>query len=581
MFGLLGRYLKTFWKQMLLILVFTVGQAITQTALPKYFNLIVKNGVAEGNTSYIWRTGAIMLTMTVVLGICMAFAGYFSAYVTAKFTTSIRADIFHKTQKFSDLDYIKFSKETLLSRVTSDTTQMQLVVINMLRSALLVPFVAIFTFIRCVMLDAPLSLILGGSFILCIFIVRFGNRKSMPLFTSLQKKTDWASTLVNEKLTGARSIRAFNRQDYETERLTQANEDMRETAITANNTIVCLTPLVQVIMNLIIVLILVLGSVQMSAGIVELADLMTYIQYSSQLAGGFATIMMILNSLPKCEVAAARIREVLDYETEENDRIEPAKVENPKGEIRFENVQFGYSGASDLVLQDIDFTIPAGKTTAVVGATGSGKSTLLKLILQLFGTQFYGSIYIDGTDTRRMKTHDVRELVSYAPQKASLYSGTVADNLRVANPSASEADIKKACDMAYVTEFLQKKNADADFMLEQGGANLSGGQKQRVSLARAFIKDAPIYLLDDTFSALDFKTDLGVRTAMHEGLRGKTIVIVAQRISTIQSADKIVVMDKGRIVAEGTHEELLKSNRIYQEIYETQTSQDIREGANE
>lgn len=563
---------------MLLILVFTIGQAIAQTALPKYFNLIVKNGVAKGDTSYIWRTGTIMLIMTVILGICMVFAGYFSAYVTAKFTTSIRADMFRKTQKFSDLDYINFSKETLLLRATSDTTQMQMVVINMLRSALLVPFIAIFTFIRCIMLDAPLSLVLGGAFVLCIFIVRYGNRKSMPLFTSFQKKSDWAGTLVNEKLTGARAIRAFNRQEYEIKRLVKANDDVRDTAIAANNVIVYLTPMVQVIMNLIIVLILILGSFQMSKGIVELSDLMTYIQYSSQLAGGFATIMMILNALPKCEVAASRIREVLDYEIRENEHIEPEKVVNPKGEIRFENVQFGYSGASDLVLQDIDFTISAGKTTAIVGATGSGKSTLLKLILQLFGTQFYGSIYIDNVDTRRMKAHDIRKLVSYAPQKLSLYSGTVEENLKVANPHASIERVKNACDMAYVTEFLKKKNTDTDFVIEQGGTNLSGGQKQRVSLARAFVKDAPIYLLDDAFSALDSKTDLAVRTAMRKELKNKTVVIVAQRISTIQSADKIVVMDKGKIVAEGTHEKLLKSSRIYQEIYETQTSHDSKEG---
>ncbi len=579
MFGLLGRYLKDFWKQMVLILIFTVAQAIAQTSLPKYFNQIIKNGVAVGNVPYIWRVGGTMLAITVVLGICMMIAGYFSAYVTAKFTTGIRADLFQKIQKFSDLDYVTFSKETLLTRANSDTTQMQVVVINMLRNAMLVPFVAVFTFIRCIMLDAPLALILGGAFIISALIVQRGNRKSMDLFTRLQQKTDRVSTLMNEKLTGSRSIRAFSRQDYEIKKLTEANDEVLDTAILANDYIVYLMPIVQVIMNLVIVLILVLGPIQITHGIVVLSDLMTFIQYSSQLAAGFATIMAIVNALPKCVVAAARIREVLDYEVKEKpENFETKKVENPKGEIRFEDVQFGYSGAHDLVLKDINLTIPAGKTTAVVGATGCGKSTLLKLIPQFFDTRFYGSIYIDGVDTQEMDLSDLREMISYAPQKANLYSGTVESNLKVANPSATNEEIKRACDMACVTEFLEAKGEDVNIAVAQGGANFSGGQKQRISVARAFVKDAAIYLMDDTFSALDFKTDAAVRSAMYRELKGKTIVIVAQRVNTIQNADKIVIMDKGKIIAEGVHEELLKNCRIYQEIYETQSGQDGREG---
>lgn len=579
MFGLLGKYLKSFWKQMALILVFTVAQSAAQTSLPGYFNKIMKNGVAKGDVSYIWRMGGIMLAMTVILGICMMIAGYFSAYVTARFTTEIRADLFRKIQKFSDLDYVKFSKETLLVRTNSDTTQMQVVVINMLRNAMLVPFVAIFTFVRCVMLDAPLSLVLAAAFILCALIVRRGNRRSMPVFAQTQQKTDRVSTLMNEKLTGARTIRAFGRQDYEIEKLTEADGEVRDSAILANSYIVYLTPLVQIVMDFVIVLVLALGPFQITSGVVALSDLVTFIQYSSQLAGGFATIMAIINALPKCEVAAARIREVLEYETRgKRERERTKKVENPKGEIRFEDVQFGYSGANDLVLHDINLTIPAGQTTAVVGATGCGKSTLLKIIPQFFDTQYYGTVYIDGVDTREMDLHDLRELISYAPQKANLYSGTVESNLKVADPSATETDIKKACEMACVKEFLEAKGADESFEVSQGGANLSGGQRQRVSIARAFVKKAAIYLLDDTFSALDFKTDAAVRSAMNRELKGKTIVIIAQRISTIQNADKIVVMDKGRIIAEGVHEELLENCQVYKEIYETQSAQGDTKG---
>ena len=579
MFGLLGRYLKSFWKQMLLIFIFTVAQAIVQTSLPKYFNEIIKKGVSKGDVKYIWHVGIIMLSLTVVLGICMMIAGYFSAYVTASFTTNIRSDLFRKIQKFSDLDYVNYSKETLLTRANSDTTQMQVVVINMLRNAMLVPFIAVFTFIRCIMLDAPLSFVLVLALVISTFIVRRGNKRSMPHFRMLQDKTDRVSTLMNEKLTGARSIRAFSRQDYEVEKLSKANEDVRDTAIEANNYIVHLMPIVQVIMNLVIVLILILGPFQLKSKSVELADLMTFIQYSSMLASGFATIMAIVNALPKCEVSASRIKEILDYEVqEEMPDSEAVKVSDPKGEIVFKDVSFGYSGADENVLHDINLVIPAGKTTAIVGATGSGKSTLLKLIPMFFDNRFEGNIFIDGVDTKKMKTHDIRNLISYAPQKANLFSGTVESNLKVAKPDADSEDIKKACDMACVTEFLEAKETDASLVLTQGGGNLSGGQRQRVSVARAFIRDASIYLLDDTFSALDFKTDAAVRKAMYRELAGKTIVVVAQRIATIMNADKIVVMDKGRIVAEGTHKEILDSCEIYKEIYETQTGLEDKEG---
>ncbi|MCR5398348.1 MAG: ABC transporter ATP-binding protein/permease, partial [Lachnospiraceae bacterium] len=485
MLKLLGKYLKNYWKQMLFVFVFALGQAYTQTSLPGYFNKIVKNGVAVGDMEYVKKMGIMMLVMTVTMGILMVCSGYFSAYVTASFTTGIRADLFKKIQGFSDLDYQRFDKETLLSRATSDTTQMQFVVINMLRNALIVPFIAVFTFVRCIFLDAPLSLVLLGSFILTGVLVISRNRKSMPRFAQVQKKTDRVSTLMNEKLTGMRTIRAFGREDFEIDKLTDANKEVRDKATEAGIYVSILLPLSHLIMNITVVIILYLGGVQLRDSAASLADIITYIQYSTMLASGFSTIMSIINSLPKCEVAAGRILEVLEYNPVSFCEPSGLKVTEPKGEIRLEDVSFGYSGATDMVIENIDLIIPAGKTTAIVGATGSGKSTLLKLILKFFDTQYFGSVYIDGVDTRDMSSSDLRSLISYAPQRASLFSGSIEINLKVANEGAGVEDIKRACDMAQVTEFLESKNAGYELALTQGGTNLSGGQRQRVSIARA------------------------------------------------------------------------------------------------
>ncbi len=563
--------MKSYWKQMLLVLIFALGEALGQTSLPLFFNSIVTQGVATGDFIYIRNMGLLMLGITVLLGVCTVLSGYFSAHVTASFTSRMRADMFLKVQSFSQLDFQQFDKETLLTRATVDTNQMQIVVINMLRSALSVPFLAVFALVQCFYLDARLSIIMVIAFALCTLFVRFNMKKSLPIFAKLQKKIDEISLLMDEKLLGARSIRAFGRQEYETEKLTKVHGETKALALLSSRYIIRLTPIVQIVMNLSIVIILWQGSLQVQSRLVDVADLLTYIQYCLMIINGFSVIMMILNTLPKAQVAAKRIDEVLCHTPQNACPQNPQKIQDGKGEIVLKDVSFSYDGAQEAVLHKINLCIPAGKTTAIIGPTGSGKSTLLKLLLRFFNSEYVGDIIMDGVDMRQMTTHDVRTALSYAPQNPSLFAGSLFENLCVAKQNLSEKEALEVCETAQIGELLENKEGGLHFNINQGGANLSGGQRQRVSLARAFTKEASVYLLDDSFSALDFKTAAKVRRAMTERLKDKTLIIVADRLAPILNADQIVVMEAGRVVQVGKHEALLKTCPLYLEIYNTQS----------
>lgn len=576
MVSLLLRYLKDYRLQMILVFVFVLSQAAAQLYLPTMMGDIIENGVAQGDTPYILKSGAMMLAVSLVAAVCMVASSYYSAYVTASFTSRIRADVFDKVKDFSQTDFNQFGAATLLTRSTTDATQMQIVVINGLRSLLLVPITGVGALVMAFRENITLTLLLLGSFLITTIIIGLTTARSMPLFKLMQQKVDRLNLLMKEKLTGVRTIRAFNRQDYETEKFGQANQEGMQAAVKANYAVAFFAPLMQLMMNLTMVIILWLGAQEVQQQIVTLGGLMVFIQYVLMFMSALGLVSALLMAYPQAAVSASRVKEVLDCDFSIQDKENPVILENIAGRIEFRAVSFGYSGAEINVLERLDFVAEPGKITAIVGATGSGKTTLVNLIMRLYEVSS-GAIVIDGVDIRDLTQHDLRSIIAYAPQESVLFSGTVLENIRVGKDQATEAEVIEALSIAQALDFINEREGQVASTISQGGKDLSGGQRQRLSIARAAVKKAPITIFDDCFSALDFKTDSLVRKAIREKFGDKTVLIVAQRISTIKHADRILVLDNGAIVGQGKHEDLIRDCRVYQEILKSQSYSDGKE----
>ena len=575
MISLLVRYLKDYRSQMILVFVFVLSQAACQLYLPVMMGNIVADGVIKGDTAYIFKSGSMMLGVSLVAAVCMVASSYYSAYVTASFTSGIRADVFDKVKDFSQTDFNRFGGATLLTRSTSDATQMQIVVINGLRSLLLIPITGVGALVMAFRENITLTLVLLTSFVLTMVIIVITTSRSMPLFKTMQEKVDRLNLLIKEKLTGVRSIRAFNRQDYETEKFGKANQEGMDAALKANYAVAFFSPLMQLMMNLTMVLILWLGSKEVQQQVVQLSDLMVFIQYVLMFMSALSLVSVLLMAYPQAQVSANRVREVLDCDFSIKDPEKPQKLENVKGRIEFKDVSFGYKGAENNVLSHLNFVAEPGKITAIVGAIGSGKTTLVNLIMRLYEVS-EGAITVDNTDIRECTQHDLRSVIAYSPQESILFGGSVIDNIRVGKENASEEEVGAALVLAQAADFVNARENQMMSTISQGGSDLSGGQRQRLSIARAVVKKAPITVFDDCFSALDFKTDSLVRKGIRENFSNKTVLMVAQRISTIRDADKILVLDNGAIVGQGKHEELAKDCYVYQEILKSQSYREER-----
>lgn len=525
-------------------------------------------------TNYMLKTGAIMVGLALLAMAVAVTVVLLSAKLAARLSRILRDHIFKKVMDFTNSEFDKFSTASLITRSTNDIQQIQMFVTMMFRIVVFAPLMGLGGIYKVLKTNVNMTwtIAIGVVAIMTVILVLF--TVAMPKFKSLQKLIDRLNLVSREILTGLPVIRAFSTEKHEEERFDTANKNLMKTNLFVNRAMTFMMPLMMLIMNGLTVLIVYVGADNIDLGRMQVGDLMAFIQYAMQIIMSFLFISMVSIMMPRAQVAAERVNEILDTEIMIKDPEQPKEfIKDKKGEVEFKNVSFRYPDAEEDMLHDISFTAPSGKTTAFIGSTGSGKSTLINLIPRFFDVTG-GSILVDGIDIRDVKQSDLRDRLGYVPQKGVLFSGTIDSNLRYGKEDATEEQVKKAARIAQATDFIEEKKEAYDSPIAQGGSNVSGGQKQRLSIARAIAKDPEIYIFDDSFSALDYKTDVTLRQALGRETAGSTTLIVAQRISTILHADQIVVLDEGRVVGTGTHEELLESCPVYLQIAKSQLSED-------
>ena len=524
-------------------------------------------------TTYILHTGAKMLALAFLGMAASILVGLLASRVGAGVGRRLRENVFRKVVGFSNAEFDKFSTASLITRSTNDIQQIQLLLVMILRMVLYAPIMAIGGIWKVFHTNVGMSWIIGLAVAVIIVIVGFLFLVVMPKFKLIQNQVDKLNLVSREILTGLSVIRAFGTQKYEEERFDDANKALTKTNLFVNRAMTFMMPLMMFVMNSIAVLIVWVGGHSINDGAMQVGDMMAFIQYTMQIIMAFLMICMISVMLPRAAVSAGRVDEVLTSETMIHDPKNPSHIPGEgKGKIVFDHVSFRYPGAEEDVLHDISFTAEPGKTTAFIGSTGCGKSTLVNLIPRFYDVTD-GKITIDGKDIRNVSQHELREKLGYVPQKAVLFSGDIASNILYGNPDGSEADMTEAAMIAQATEFIEQKKKKYKSTISQGGSNVSGGQKQRLSIARAIAKHPDVYIFDDSFSALDYKTDATLRAKLKEKTSESTVMIVAQRISTILHADQIIVLDDGQIVGKGTHKELLKNCEAYYQIASSQLSE--------
>lgn len=573
MYKFMRDYVKPYYKYIIGIFFVIVLQVYFQINIMKMTKKIIDTGIYNSDMNFIINTGLIMLGFTILYGVAMIASSYLSSYVSASVTCDVRENLFSKIVSLSPFDFNNFGPSTLMTRATSDTTRIQIFMITFLRNALLVPVVIVALIIATAQINLELCGILVVSFVITMAFMVLKSRQSLPLFSNVQRKLDKLNLLFKEKIQGVRSIRAFSKQKYEIEKFEDLNDDFNKTSLQASLKLYYLTPLALIIMNLAVLSIYFLGSIQLKARLISISDLILFFQYVTYFISCLGIVPFIVTTLPKTVVSTDRLEEVLYYnESVVNDydsKLDDNLFNNNHPIVEYKNVIFGYNGAKD-VIADISFKAIQGTTTAFIGATGSGKSTILYLLNRLYDPTF-GEILYNGVNIKDMDIVDLRDKISYTSQKTMILNDTVYKNIAMNNNDLSYDKAKEICDLTMFSEVFKSLSDGLDSVMAQGGMNVSGGQKQRLSLARTIAKDAEIYVFDDCFSALDSKTEYIVRQNIKEYLSGKTIFMIAQKINTIIDADNIIVLDKGYIVDQGTHDELLNRCKLYQEIYKTQS----------
>ncbi|GHV57040.1 ABC transporter ATP-binding protein [Bacteroidia bacterium] len=564
-------FIQPFWWIILIIVLLTFGQVIADLLLPNYMADIVDRGIAQGNTSLILRTGGVMLCIALAGITCAVAAGFFASRTALGVGRDLRKTLFNHVTRFSLAEFDRIGTSSLITRTTNDIQQIQQTTFMVLRMMMRAPLMCIGGIIMAIRKDGDLSLLLLAIVPFISGLIYWIMVKAVPLFRIVQQKIDRLNLVLRENLVGIRIIRAFSRLGFERKRMEAANEDLTETSIKASRVMAILNPSMNFCMNLLTIVIIYFASFRIQKNDLMVGDMMAFIQYATQIFMSLMMITMLFVMLPRAFASAERIREVFDLQS---DIVDPKHPEQPdprlQGTIRFNHVSFRFENAENCAVQDVSFIAHPGETVAIIGGTGAGKSALLNLIPRYYDVES-GSIEIDGVDIRKMKQHELRELIGLVPQKITVFSGTINENVRMGKHDASEEEIIQACRVAQADEFIETLPHKYRTEVAQDGTNFSGGQKQRLSIARAVVRRPQIYLFDDSFSALDFKTDSKVRAALKKETRQATVIMVGQRVTSIQNADTILVMDNGKIVGEGTHDELLQSNEVYKEIVASQS----------
>ena len=566
---LLGRYLRPHWPLLIGVVVFQLAQSLLSLWLPTLNAEITDNGIAKGDTAYIIAVGAEMLGVTLVQIACAITAVYFGAKVAMLVGRDLRGAIFQRVGEFSEREVARFGAPSLITRNTNDVQQVQMLVLMTCTLLVSAPILAIGGIVLAMQQDLELSWLIAVSVPVLLIAVSIIIVRMVPLFRMMQERIDRVNRVLREQLTGIRVIRAFVREQVETDRFRTANDEVTDTALRAGRLFALMFPIVMLVLNVSSVAVIWFGGFRIADGSMQIGTLTAFLQYLMQILMGVMMSTMMAVLVPRAAVCADRIGEVLGTEPSVRAADDPVTAVDAHGTVEFVDVSFSYPGAEQPVLSDVTFFAESGKTTAIIGSTGAGKTTLINLIPRLFDATS-GIVLVDGVDVAELDPELLWSRIGLIPQKPYLFSGTVASNLRYGNPDATDDELWHALEIAQAKDFVSAMPEGLDGPIAQGGTNVSGGQRQRLAIARALVRQPEIYVFDDSFSALDTATDARLRAALARSAAGATMIVVAQRVSTIVDADQIIVLEDGRVVGRGTHEQLVETNPTYAEIVSSQ-----------
>ena len=567
------KYAEPYILLIIAAIILLFGQAICDLSLPDYMSDIINKGITVGDKNFIIKTGFTMLGISLLSAVFTIIVSFLAAKIAAGMCRTIRNDLFTNIETFSNAEFDKFSTSSLITRTTNDITQIQMLIVMSIRMIFYAPIMAIGGFVHALANSKSMSWIIALAIICLLGLILTIFTIAMPKFKIIQNLIDKLNLVVRENLDGILVIRAFNTQEFEENRFDKANKDLTDTNLFVNRVMVSMMPIMTLIMNLVTVLIVWVGANQVSGFKMDVGEMMAYMQYVMQIIFAFLMLSMMFIMIPRASVSGDRIADVLEAKTSIKNNHIASKIDNCTGLVEFKNVCFRYPGGDEDVLNNISFTARPGETTAFIGSTGSGKSSIINLIPRFYDPSS-GEVLIDGINIKNIDLHELRKNIGYVPQKGILFSGTIKSNLSYADKNASDENILRAASIAQAMEFIDSKPERFDEIIAQGGNNVSGGQKQRLSIARALLSKPQIAIFDDSFSALDFKTDAALRKALKKETGSSTVLLGAQRISTIMNAEQIIVLDNGHIAGKGTHENLMKTCNIYREIALSQLSQE-------